>query len=283
MTLPLGQIGRPALRYRGGKWRLAPWVIRHLPPHECYVEPFMGACSVFLQKLPSDYEVLNDLDGDVVALFRVLRERPAELQRAIALTPFSREEYHACREPATDDLERARRLYVRCWQGRGSSTSDGGWRFQKGWNGWKMNSPVYFKDIGHLADIALRLAHVQIESTDALAVIRRFDAPGTCFYLDPPYVFGTRVASARRLYTEEMDDAAHEALAKVLHGIRGMAVLSGYPSPLYERLYGDWRCETTTAWAEQQKAATEALWINPAADVALNGNMGPLFARTEAP
>ena len=286
MTLPVGQIERPALRYRGGKWRLAPWIISHLPPHECYVEPFMGACSVLLQKPPSDFEVINDLDGDVVAFFEMLRTRPDELQQAIALTPFSRAEYQACRQPVPEgtrdpQLEQARRLYTRCWQGRGSSTSDGGWRFQKAWNGWKMNTPVYFKHLGHLADMALRLAHVQIENTDALAVIRRFDAPTTCFYIDPPYVFSTRVASVRRLYTAEMDDRAHEALAETLHGIQGMALVSGYPSALYDRLYGHWRCETTTAYAEQQKATTEALWINPAADAALSDDLGPLFDNTE--
>ena len=262
---------RPALRYRGGKWRIAPWIISHFPPHECYVEPFMGACSVLLQKASSDFEVVNDLDGDIVAFFRVLRDRPEELQRSIALTPYSRQEYRECKDHALDDLERARRLYGRCWMGRGSSTSDGGWRFQKEWNGWRMNITRLFHELGHLGDIAARLSSIQIDQGPALDVIGRFDAPTTLFYCDPPYLWGTRTRGSRNLYRSEMNDSDHEHLANILHGIQGMAVVSGYHSELYDDLYAGWRCETKMVYAESQKAKTEVLWISPAAEAARLG------------
>src|SRR5262245_50804810 len=121
---PTAVPSRAALRFYGGKWRLAPWIVAHLPPHTCYVEPFGGAASVLLRKPPSRYEVYNDLDGAVVGFFRVLRERPADLIRAIQCTPFARAEVDLACVPvppevdAVDDLERARRLYVRAWQGR---------------------------------------------------------------------------------------------------------------------------------------------------------------------
>ena len=102
-------VTRPALRYYGGKFRLAPWIIGHFPVHECYVEPFGGAMSVLLRKAPARYEVYNDLDREVVNLFRVLRERPEEFIRAIELTPYSRAEQLLAFEPAPEDeLERAR-------------------------------------------------------------------------------------------------------------------------------------------------------------------------------
>ncbi len=272
MILPTGQIiqgdaleiSRPALRYRGGKWRTAPWIISHFPPHECYVEPFMGAASVFMQKEPSDFEVLNDRDGDVVAFFRALRERPEDLMEAIALTPYSRDEFKAALAPAVDTLERARRLYIRCWQGRGSSNENSGWRFQIQWHGWKMNIPRYFHKLEHLGVIAARLADVQIENGKAETVMERFDAPTTLHYLDPPYVLETRNKSPR-LYKYEWSDDDHRHLAETAKGLKGMVLISGYPSGLYDELYAEWRRVEKTAYAEAQKQTIECLWISPKA------------------
>ncbi len=277
------EITHPALRYRGGKWRLAPWIVEHLPPHVCYVEPFAGAASVLFHKERSDFEVINDLDESIVDFFKVLRDRPQALLRAIRLTPFSRAEYkralgpvpRRCKDP---ELERARRLYLRCWQGRGSSTADGGWRFQIEWNGWRMNTPGRFREIDRLEPLVARLSLVQVERGSALDIIPRFDNTTTAFYVDPPYTFSSRVRSARRLYRAEMEDSDHEALADVLHGVKGMVLLSGYPldsdgkkNRLYERLYTrrGWKLETKRAYAEKQKETIEGLWINPQAQEAL--------------
>ena len=108
-------VKHPILRYFGGKFRLAPWIIRHFPAHQCYVEPFGGAAGVLLRKVPSQFEIYNDLDSAIVTFFRVVRERPDELMRALILTPFSRQEYADAYEPTTDDLEQARRLFVLAW------------------------------------------------------------------------------------------------------------------------------------------------------------------------
>lgn len=114
---------RPVLRYMGGKWRLAPWILRHLPPHRTYVEPFGGAASVLLRKPRAYAEIYNDLDGEIVSLFRVLRdpEAAAELVRRIALTPFAREEFDVKPRPvgvgrgrhAPTSLRKARQRLVR--------------------------------------------------------------------------------------------------------------------------------------------------------------------------
>jgi site-specific DNA-adenine methylase len=168
------RIRYPALRYRGGKWRIAPWVIANLPPHECYVEPFAGGASVLLRKPPAEFECLNDLEGDVVAFWRVLRERPHELIAQILTTPFSREELARCQEPVNGnlpppaaDLERARRLWARCYQGRGSSARKSGWRFQMTNQHMRSKFHVHHaraaQRIHGLVDIAVRLTNVQIE------------------------------------------------------------------------------------------------------------------------
>lgn len=117
---------RPALRYFGGKWRLAPWIISHFPEHTCYVEPFAGGASVLLRKPESKVEVLNDLDGEVVNFWRVLREQTEAFIRAVELTPFSREEASLAYQVADDPLERARRLFIRSWQQRGGDLAPSG-------------------------------------------------------------------------------------------------------------------------------------------------------------
>src|SRR5262245_58814798 len=108
---------RPVLRYHGGKWRLAPWIIEHFPEHRIYVEPYGGGASVLLRKSRAFAEVYNDLDGDVVNVFRVLRDRAsaAALIRAIELTPWARDEFRLSYRPASDPVERARRTIARAF------------------------------------------------------------------------------------------------------------------------------------------------------------------------
>lgn len=264
---------RPALRYFGGKWRLGEWIIGQFPPHECYVEPFGGAASVLLQKRPARVEVYNDLDREVVAFFKVLREQPAELVRSLVLTPYAREELEAAFAPAPPDMsevERARRLFVRSWQGRGGgrTTWRSGWRYQRSASlqtsiveDWADNLRL----LGH----AERFRHVQIESDPALEVIARYDSPETLFYCDPPYLPETRSGRwASNGYAHEMTAEDHAELLERLRGARGMVVLSGYPSALYDELLPGWRRLERAAQAEGSNRSsrplrTEVLWISP--------------------
>ena len=260
-------LSRPALRYHGGKWRLAKWIIGNFPEHVCYVEPFGGAFSVGFRKKPSTHEVWNDIDGDLLIFWTVLRERTAELVRAIELTPFSRAELSRAFGPTDgiEDLERARRLVVKAGQCRGSIRNKSGWRFE-------VTVPPAGRNIDrwntaeHLWAVAARMKNVQIESDDALCVIRRYDSEQTLFYVDPPYVTATRGARWENACMGEMDDRQHGALADQLHRVNGHVIVSGYPSPLYDRLYSGWRVESRKAQTQAKTEATECLWISPPAE-----------------
>lgn len=270
---------RPVLRWHGGKWRLAPWIIRHLPPHLVYVEPFGGAASVLMRKPRAYAEIYNDLDGDVVNLFRVLRgPRAEELIDAVRLTAFARAEFELAYEPAEDEVERARRLIVRSLMGFGSDGHNAqiktGFRAQSSRSGttpahdWRQ----YPEALGAVDD---RARGVTIESRPALRVIADHDRIDTLHYVDPPYMPETRSKKSRRgklryhAYAHEMDDQDHEELLLALRGLKGMVVLSGYPSALYERLLGDWYRVETIALADGARRRREVLWLNAAAHQAL--------------
>lgn len=271
-------VRRPVLRYHGGKWLLAPWVIEHLPPHRIYVEPFGGAASVLLRKPRSYSEVYNDLDGEVVNPFRVLRDpaEGAELSRRLHLTPFAREEFEASYEPSEDRIESARRLVTRSFLGFGStainSASRTGFR-AKAYRQNQTGAMDWRNHAGTLAAVTERLRGCLIEHTDALDLIARHDTPETLFYVDPPYVHDTRSAlqreratAGKHCYRHEMTDDDHRRLATTLHGVAGMVVLSGYGGGLYDdELYPDWHRVERPSLADGARRRTEVLWLNPAA------------------
>jgi len=252
-------MNKPALRYYGGKHRSANWIMKHFPPHYTYVEPFGGAAGVLLQKPPSYFEVYNDFDSNVVTFFRVLREKTDKLVRVISLTPWSREELKLAYEVATDDLEIARRFYVRCWQSFGHL--HGGWRFQHSDNGYSIVEQ--WNGVEYLFDVANRLKKVQIENDEALKIIDRYDTPRTLFYVDPPYIHDTRYR--KNGYLHEMTDDQHRELATKLNNIEGMVVVSGYHSALYDEIYQGWRVVEKITGTNGNKSNTEVLWLSPAA------------------
>lgn len=267
---------RPVLRWHGGKWILAPWIISFFPKHQVYVEPFGGAASVLVRKEPSHAEIYNDLDGTVVELFRVLRsERAEELIEALRLTPFSRDEFVEAYQEADDEVERARRLIIRSFMGFGSNGHNRS-------TGFRANSTRSGTTPAHdwvnypdsLATVVQRLSGVTIENKDAKAVMAQHDAATTLHYADPPYVFETR-ADLSKDYAHELTDEDHAELLTFLRGLRGMVILSGYPSALYDDALTDWRRVERKALADGAKERTEVLWLNPS--VTERRGAGPLF------
>jgi DNA adenine methylase len=268
-------IDRPVLRYHGGKFRIAEWVISHFPPHLCYVEPYAGAASVLMRKPRAPAEVLNERDDRIVNVFRVLRDpvKSAELKRRLDLTPFSRAEFNAAYAPAVDDIDAAFKTVALSFMGQGSDAVTRGYRTgfrcalrnrdnaaipSHEWAGWPAQIPAFCE----------RLQGVAIENVNALKVIERLDrSPSTLFYVDPPYPFITRSAArSRHGYKHEMTDDEHRELASALRKLAGMVVLSGYPCGLYDReLYPDWDRHEIHSRADRGQKRSEVLWLNAAA------------------
>lgn len=279
---------RPVILYHGGKWRIAPWIIGHFPPHRVYVEPFGGAASVLLRKPRSLAEIYNDLDDDMVNLFRVLQDEPraARLIKLLYMTPFARAEFNLAYEPTDDPIERARRLIIRASMGFGSNGHNVAVR--TGFRAKADRSPCQdWENYPEcLRAIVTRVRGVVIENRPAANIMVQHDAPETLHYVDPPYLHSVRSKNGRKCvinhheYAHEMSDADHAALAECLRGLVGMVVLSGYPSDLYDcDLYADWCRVEREAMADGARTRTEVLWLNPAAHTALERERagGPLF------
>lgn len=265
------QVERPILRYHGGKWMLAEWIISHMPPHRTYCEPFGGGGSVLLRKPRSYAEVYNDRWSTVVNVFRVLRNRDkaARLAQDLELTPFSRDEFFASyHEDADDDVERARKTIFRSLAGFGSAATNGdyitGFRANSNRSGttpaqdWR-NYP------DHVPAFVDRLRGVVIENRDALEVIAQHDTTATLFYVDPPYPHETRnMRRGNAAYAVEMTTEDHERLAAGLHAVSGMVLLSSYHCDLYDRLYTGWARVERQAHADGAVDRVEVLWMNEA-------------------
>ena len=258
---------RPAFRYYGGKNRLAPWIIGHFPPHYHYVEPCAGAASVLLSKPLSPVETMNDLNGDIVNFFKVLRERTSELCNAILWTPHARAEYELSKEPATDELERARRWWVFCATDIGAQPENkrsGSYpKFRRDHAGNAIALFVRGRErvVRNLFAIARRLRSTIIESRPALDVMRQLDSPKTLIYLDPPYVSTTRTHESS--YAVEWTDDDHRQMVECLLALKSMVILSGYDSGLYVDLEsaGWWRSEIEAQTTGENRR--EVLWLSP--------------------
>ncbi len=254
-------IQSPVLKYYGSKFRLASWIISHFPKHRHYVEPFGGAANVLLLKGPAHLETYNDLNSDLVTFFRVLRDRPQQLIRALRLTPWSRQEFAVCcsSDGKIDDLERARRLYFRLWMSIEGGIAKGSFRRHKNGN----RSVTKDLRFGTLYRAARRLQRVVIEQRDALALMNEMDSKDTLFYLDPPYVASTR--TARSIYSHEMNDDAHRQFLATVKALKGLVVISGYPSPLYTNNLEScgWHRVDKRAIVNSGGSRIESLWLSP--------------------
>ncbi|MGN7127011.1 DNA adenine methylase [Methylorubrum thiocyanatum] len=272
VVLRPGTPRRPMVRWLGSKWRLAPWVISHLPPHELYVEPFGGSASVLMRKARAPVEVLGDLDDELLTLYHVVRD-PAAAGRLFMLatfTPFSDAEFRLAmrRLPAdADPVERARRMIVRHAMQlspdvRGETQGTGFRRYTGSARRVAAADWAAFPDA--LEAITARLQGVVVERAPAVETIHRHDRPGALHYIDPPYVHSTR-QEVRKGYAYEMTDAKHRELLDCLLSLEGMAVVSGYASSLYDEALAGWKRVTRVVSDHARQRREEVLWISPRA------------------
>jgi DNA adenine methylase len=268
--------------YFGSKQSIAGWIVRLLPDHDHYVEPYCGGLSVLFAKQPSRMETVNDLDGDLMTFWRVLRDRPDELLRVCMLTPHGRAEHEATWEPTDDDLELARRIWCRLAQGRSGTLRKTGWRHYIDPAGSSTSMPGYLEGyVMRLASAAERLRGVSLEALPALDLIGKYGKHSRALlYVDPPYLGSTR-GWGRNYRYEMKTDLEHRELADALADCKATVVLSGYHSPLYDELYASWhRYETaaTTGNAKTDKGRTEVIWSN-----AQLGDQLDLFHQEQTP
>ena len=259
-----------AFGWYGGKFSHLDWLLPLLPPATHYCEPLGGSAAVLLNRKPSPIETYNDIDGEIVNFFRVLREQQEALIKAIGLTPFSREEFEIAISEPTDELsglERARRFYVRARQvrtGLAQTASNGRWAHCRLTSRAGMAGAVsrWLGSVEGLPEIAQRLLRVQIENDEAINVIARYDSAETLFYCDPPYPHGSRGDS--NAYRYEMTDREHVKLAQVLRNVKGKVALSGYHCDLLDDLYSDWTVIEAPAKKihSVKTERTEVLWVN---------------------
>lgn len=264
-------IKRPVLRYHGGKWLLAPWIISLMPPHKIYVELFGGAASVLLRKNTCYAEIYNDLWEEVVNVFRVLRDpdKASRLKELIELTPFSRTELADAKviHESDSDIERARKSLARSFMGFGSASMNpdystsfrsnskrSGTTPAHDWANWTQWIPYYTQ----------RLRNVTIENHPYQKVIKQHDSEQTLIYADPPYTKSERNTS-QDAYTFEFTEQDHVELSNELKECSSMVMISGYRSELYDDLYSDWvRKDKEATTDNPNNNKTESIWINQA-------------------
>lgn len=256
----------PPITWFGGKSKLAARIIEHFPAHRTYVEPFGGSAAVLLAKPPSPVEVYNDVDGDLVNLFRILRDRDqsARLHEACETTLYSRAEFELARQPADDPVEAARRFIVRQRQSHGGVGRAWSYCVADAQGGMSSAVRRWLVGVERLPSIHRRLRHVQIEAADWSEVLARYDRPDTLHYLDPPYVADTRVGGG---YRHEMDEQGHRRLIDAALSLSGMTVLSGYFCDIYRPLEENgWRrvdYDVPAYMSPRRQRRRESLWLSP--------------------
>jgi DNA adenine methylase len=274
----IAKVGTPPLKWHGGKaahaFKLARWIIDLMPPHLHYVEAFGGGLTVLLQHSGEGRsELANDINGDLTNFWCTL-QRPEtfkEFRRRVEAIPLSRVEWEGASDrlqsgDPLSEVERAVAFFVFCRQSHAGRmknfTPPTRTRTRRGMNG---NVSEWLGAVEGLADVHARLRCVLIECMDALKLIPREDGPETLFYLDPTYLGDTRAAP--NVYANEMTREDHTRLLEVVLACRGMVMLSGYRSDLYDRQLSRWTrhdFETANhaAGGKKKRRMTESLWCN---------------------
>lgn len=256
-------VERPVLRYFGGKWMLAPWILQNLPAHKTYVEPFGGGASILMRKNRSYAEIYNDRDGEIVNVFKQLRDNGPRLEELLRLSPWSRDEYDSSYVRVSDPIEQARLTIVRSAMGFADATTrQSKCGFRAVMTQGKAAADVWRGYPDFVSSFTKRLQGVVIENRDYWSVCENHDSPETLHFLDPPYVHSTR-SGPKDAYKYEMTNLEHELMCERIYTLKGMVVLCGYDNPIYSSF--GWKCIKAESMADGAKARIECLWLNPAA------------------
>lgn len=264
---------RSVFPYYGGKSSMAQFIVSLMPAHRVYIEPFFGSGAVLFAKPQVRHEIVNDLDNVIATFWRMLRDRPADLEHVCALSPHSRVEFHDANpdEPDLDELEIARRFWVRVNQSFAKTGSRA--------SAWSVTTartqsiPAgVMVRLGRFAAVAARLSNATIESCDAASLVSRLATADTVVYCDPPYLATTRTSRTGNAGDYRVDGgnvADHERLAEILTATPASVILSGYPSDAYASLYKGWvtidqatMVHSSNSTNSTRSGRTERLWLN---------------------
>lgn len=249
------------LRYFGGKWDLAKWIVPILgdvfPNHKHYIEPYGGGFGVGFQKRAVDTQVYNEINPAPLHFFRTLKNRPGELIAAIAAMNWDDQEYH--NEPS-GPIDRAARIYLKA---RTGFTGAGG-RWDCGISRNRMDDRDHY-DIQSLLAATDMLCATRISNKPAMRCIKDWDCSDALLLVDPPYLHAARgtkdsrrgnpaKASPRRQYQFEMTEAEHIDLVMLLRSVKAGVILCGHDSPLYDSLCDGWI-------KHSHRDSQECLWI----------------------
>ena len=248
------------LRWPGAKWRLADWIINMFPSHDVYCEPFFGSGAVFFTKQASGTETINDIDSNIVNLFRVVRDSADDLAKAIEMTPYSRDEYRDCYESAGDEIEVARRFLVRTWQAFGGKTY-----CSTAWAHDRTNTvfrPKYWCKLPvRILNTVERLRMAQIENMNALELIEMYNRSNTLLYIDPPYLKSTRTQLHYKCEFAKEDE--HEALLQLCKQHKGYVIISSYENDLYNEELAGWEKRSMRTATNAAGSAVETVYLSP--------------------
>jgi DNA adenine methylase len=253
-------MAEPILRWPGAKWRLADWIVKQLPSHKVYCEPFFGSGAVFFTKQPSGTETINDIDDNVVNLFRVVRNSADELARVIEMTPYSRKEYRDSYDSIGNEIERARRFLVRTWQAYGGKTY-----CSTAWAHDRTNQvfrPKYWCKLpGRILSTVERLKMVQIENMNALELIKLYNRENTLLYIDPPYLKSTRTQLHYKC--EFASQSEHLELLRLCKKHKGYVMISSYENDLYNIELDGWEKSSMRVATNCGGSAEEIVYFSP--------------------
>lgn len=250
------------LKYPGAKWRITKWIIEQIPEHHSYIEPYFGSGAVFFNKTPSNIETINDIDGDVVNFFRVVRESADELAYKIFMTPYARAEYERSYEGSEKtDIDKAVAFCIKINMSHGyRCNAKSGWKNDVQGRERSYAVQVWNKLPEIIMQAAARLKEVQIEQRPALDIIKRFNHQKCLIYCDPPYLLETRNSSKQ--YNFEMSDKDHEDLLNTVLESKSKIIISGYESGLYNDALKNWRKKTGYSLTQSLRKAKEVIWMN---------------------
>lgn len=256
------------LKYPGGKGNIVGELVKLIPEHKTYLEPYFGAGTLFFTKEPSKIETINDIDGDIINLFLVIQKHPKELAARVLATPYSRDIYNnankknVLKSQDKNNIDRAMDLLIRCWMGFGNRGASCNVGFKTDVSGRESMYALWdwYKLPERVIETAERLRKVQIENRSAVQLIRAYNNEDTFMYLDPPYLFETRISGNQ--YTHEMTDKDHEELLDLILQSKANIMISGYDSELYNDKLCKWRKKTFSSCASMGKPRREVIWMN---------------------